>query len=159
MLQEDYFSRICLLPNNILASGLWNGKITKWNLNNFNKIDSFKAHEDHINDLKHVSSSQIVSCSGQNIKLWNLETNECLRTFIGHTKSVSCLEILFDKSKLYSGSDDDTLTIWDISSGECLKTIELGSPINRLKLLSSNFMAFGFCTLSNCFDTAVLPFL
>ena len=34
---------------------------------------------------------------------------------------VRCLEISSDKSKLYSGSDDLTIRVWDISLGECLK--------------------------------------
>jgi WD40 repeat protein len=76
------------------------------------------------------------------IKLWNLDTNECLRTFTGHEGSVYSLEISSDKSKLYSGSYDDTLRVWDISSGKCLKTIDLRDA-NCIKLLSSNFIAVG----------------
>jgi WD40 repeat protein len=145
--QEQSVYTLCLLPNNIFVCGLGNGTITKWNLNDFTKIDSFKAHDSFINDIKHVSSSQIVSCSYsdvfQKIKLWKLETNECLRTFTGHNWPVKCLEISFDKSKLYSGSEDGTLRVWGISSGECLKTIQLSSPIECIKLLSSNFIAVG----------------
>ena len=95
-------------------------------------------------DLKHISSSQIVSCSlDKKIKLWNLETNECLRTFNGHTQAVRSLEISFDKSNLYSGSSDKTLRVWVISSGECLKTIDFDFPILCLKLLSSDILAVG----------------
>jgi WD40 repeat protein len=142
--QEDGVMSLCLLPNNILVCGLSNGTITKWNLNNFTKIDSFKAHESHIWDLKHVSSFQIVSCSqDKKINLWNFETNEYLRTFVGHTKGIRRLEVSFDKSKLYSGSADKSLRVWDISSGQCLKTIDLGSEIYCLKLLSSRFIAVG----------------
>jgi WD40 repeat protein len=144
-LRQEYgvFS-LCLLPNNILACGLGEGLIAKWNLNNFTKIDSFEAHENGIRDLKHLSSSQIASCSeDKQIKLWDLETNECLRTLIGHTDYVSCLEISFDKPKLYSVSEDGILRVWDISSGECLRTINLRSVTECIKLLSSNFIAVG----------------
>ena len=81
--------------------------------------------------------------------MWNLETNECLRTFTGHTRCVVCLEISFDKSKLYSGSHDDNLRVWDISSALCLKTIDLGDAFLCLKLLSSNFIAVGFNGTTN----------
>jgi WD40 repeat protein len=145
LLQEESVWSLCLLPSNILVCGLSNGKLTKWNLNNFSKINSFKAHEKSIVwQLKHVSSSQIVSCSrDRKIKLWNLETNECLRTLVGHTDQVNCLEVSSDKSKLYSGSGDKSLRVWDISSGECLKTINLGSWIVCLRLMSSNYLAVG----------------
>ncbi len=113
-------------------------------MNYFTEINSFEAHEGFILDFKHVSSSQIASCSeDKKIKLWNLETNECLRTFTGHTDNVNCLEISFDKSKLYSGSDDRTLKVWNISSGECLKTIDLESCIICLKLIPSDSLAVG----------------
>ncbi len=143
-LQQEYPNSLCLLPNNILVCGLLNGTITKWNLNNFIKISSFKAHESYIWGLKHVSSSQIFSCSDdKTIKLWNLETNECLKTFIGHTNQVNCLEISSDKSTIYSGSCDRTLRVWDISSGECRKTIGLNGDIYSLKLLSPITLAVG----------------
>jgi WD40 repeat protein len=35
--QEDDVWSLCLLPNNILVCGLYNGSITKWNLNNYIK--------------------------------------------------------------------------------------------------------------------------
>jgi WD40 repeat protein len=145
--QEDGVTSLCLLPDNILICGLYNGTITKWNMNDFSKIDSFKAHEDHdehINDIKHVSSSQIASAgAGSRIKLWNLETNECLRLFTGHSWPVYCLEISFDKSKLYTSSHNRDLKVWDVSSGECLRTIKFRSTINCITFLSSNFLAVG----------------
>ena len=122
--QDNIVMCLCSFPNNILVCGLWNGTITKWNLNSFTKIDSFRAHEEGVWDIKHVSSSQIASCSwDKKIKLWNLETNECLRTFTGHTNSVACLEISPDKSTLYSGSLNETVRVWDISSGEMVNTL------------------------------------
>ncbi len=75
--------------------------------------------------------------------MWDPETNECLKKFIGHTSQVLCLEISFDKSKLYSGSYGETLRVWDIYSKECLKTIDLDSPIYCIKLISSNFLVVG----------------
>jgi WD40 repeat protein len=141
---EEFVTSMFILPNNILVCGLENGKIIKWNLNNFSKIDSFKAHKSVINNIKHVSLSQIVSCSNdKKIKLWNVATNVFLRTFNDKTDQVSCLEISFDKTKLYSGGWFETLRVWDISSGQCLKVINLNGALLCLKLLSINYMAVG----------------
>jgi WD40 repeat protein len=110
--QEDFVINMCLLSNNILVCAFYNGSISKWNLNSFTKIGSFKAHDRYIYEIKNVSSSQIASCSDdKTIKLWNLEKNECFKTFTGHTNEVRCLEISFDVSKLYSGSFDKTLRV------------------------------------------------
>ncbi len=59
------------------------------------------------------------------------------------THTVNCLEISFDKSNLYSGGNDKTLRVWDISSGDCLKTINLNDHISCFKLLSSDLLAVG----------------
>jgi WD40 repeat protein len=142
--QEFSILRLCLLPNNILVCGSINGLIAKWNMNDFTRLGLFKAHSSYIFDLKHVSSSQIVSCSEDKmIKLWNIETNQCLHEFKGHIDQVKCLEISADKSKLYSGSFDQTVIVWDISSGELIETIFLKYPIHSLKLLSTEILVAG----------------
>jgi WD40 repeat protein len=143
--QKSGVNTMCLMPNNLLVCALIDCTIIKINFNNFTQLDSFKAHESAVHGLKHVSLYQIVSCSWEdyNIKLWDLETNECLRTFIGHTNLVNCLETSHDKSKLYSGSFDLTLIVWDISTGDCLEIINFNYPVVCLKLLSHSFLAVG----------------
>ena len=82
--------------------------------------------------------------------MWNLDTNECVRTFTGHGDQVKCLEISFDRSKLYSGGLDKTFRVWDLASGKCLKRIDSVSAIYCLKLMSSNFIAVGlYGTIEN----------
>jgi WD40 repeat protein len=143
--EKNGVNSLCTLSNNILVCALNDGTIKKLNMNNFTDIDSFEAHKEYILVIKHVVSSQIVSCSGDNtIKLWNLETNEWMRTFIGHKKRIRCLEISFDKSKIYSSGRCDSLRVWDIYSGECLKIIDIDSPIRCLKLMSAKFLACGY---------------
>ncbi len=122
---------------------------TKWNLNDFTKIDSFIAHKGFVLDLKLVSSSQLVSASSYiEIKLWDLDTNECLMHFDNHREDIFCVEISSDKSKLYSCSWDHTFKIWDISSGKCLKSIDLDCPIYCFKFLSSNLIAVGLNSIN-----------
>jgi WD40 repeat protein len=76
----------CLLPDNILLIGSNDGYITKWNLNNFTQIGSFKAHYRKVLNIKHVSSFHIISCSGRIVKLWNLaninKQKLCQRIFL-----------------------------------------------------------------------------
>ncbi|KAF9967996.1 hypothetical protein BGZ70_007280 [Mortierella alpina] len=64
----------------------------------------------------------VVSASGdKSIKIWSLETGECLRTLEGHTRGIACIQ--FEGNVIVSGSSDKTIKIWDITKGECVKTL------------------------------------
>ena len=84
--------------------------------------------------------------SGSNdhtLKVWNVSSGECLRTLSGHTSharrrrpvkqrvdrlstprraQVYCVVVL-SNGHVVSGSGDDTLKVWDPSSGQCLRTL------------------------------------
>jgi len=50
--------------------------------------------------------------------------NACLQTLEGHGGGVNSVTFSHDSARLASASDDETVKIWDASSGECLKTLE-----------------------------------
>ena len=56
--------------------------------------------------------------SDESIKIWNIDTGECIRTLTGHTNSVYSLQLLAN-NKLASGSSDATIKIWNVDTGEC----------------------------------------
>lgn len=58
------------------------------------------------------------------LKLWDIETGNCLRTFKGHQDKVTTVYLSRDKKLAVSGSFDKTLRIWDVETGNCLGTIE-----------------------------------
>ena len=85
----------------------------------------------------------LASCSDdKTIKLWDLETKECIRTFEGHTDKINCIDVL-ENGLLISASDDKTLKVWNPSDGVCLKTITTTNDVFRLKVLSGNRVACG----------------
>ncbi|KAF9438650.1 hypothetical protein BGZ76_006211 [Entomortierella beljakovae] len=55
------------------------------------------------------------------LKVWDVETGECLRTMFGHEEGVWSLA--FDKLRIVSGSLDKTIKVWDTESGECIYTL------------------------------------
>ncbi len=57
------------------------------------------------------------------IKLFDLNTFECIRKFIGHEDVVWCIERL-SNDKIISCSRDFTIRIWDLDSGRCLKILK-----------------------------------
>lgn len=58
------------------------------------------------------------------MKLWDINTGECVRTFTGHSNTVRCVRFGHDESYVVSGSWDNTIRVWRTSSGECLQTLE-----------------------------------
>ena len=58
------------------------------------------------------------------LRLWDVNSGKCLRTFEGHTKTVKSVALSADGRWALSGSHDKTLRVWDVSSGECLRTFE-----------------------------------
>jgi WD40 repeat protein/serine/threonine protein kinase len=53
------------------------------------------------------------------VKIWNIESGECLRTIKGHSSAVETVVLSKDGRFLLSGSDDKTLKLWDVESGKC----------------------------------------
>lgn len=58
-------------------------------------MKSIKAHEHNISSIKFMpSGDQIVSCSwDKTVKVWELSTGFCLKTFEGHEGWINNLDI------------------------------------------------------------------
>jgi platelet-activating factor acetylhydrolase IB subunit alpha len=68
------------------------------------------------------SGDQLLSCSrDQTIKLWEVASGYCLRTYSGHSEWVRCLSISLDGLHLASGSVDHSIMIWEITSGRVVQ--------------------------------------
>ncbi|MCX6925078.1 MAG: TIR domain-containing protein [Verrucomicrobia bacterium] len=62
--------------------------------------------------------------SDNSVRLWDLETQRCLRVQQGHTDEVMSLVWSADERRALSGSKDKTLRLWDVETGHCLLTLE-----------------------------------
>ena len=86
---------------------------------------------------RHLVSSSMDST----IKTWNLDSNKCVQTLVGHSYRVRCLGIL-PNGQLISGSDDKTLKVW--SNGKEIRTLNAKRrDVICLKVLTGNRVASG----------------
>ena len=68
------------------------------------------------------SGRHVISGSYDNtLRLWDVTSGQCLRTFEGHTESVLSCHFSPDGRHVISGSSDNTLRLWDVTSGQCLQ--------------------------------------
>lgn len=92
-----------------------------WRKRNY-RLKTFRGHTDGVMCLQFDDSFLITGGYDNTIKVWNIETGECLRTLTGHALCVRALH--FDEAKLISGSMDRTLKIWNYHTGQCIRTLQ-----------------------------------
>jgi WD40 repeat protein len=107
---------------------------------------TLRGHLEAVNAVIFLDDNKIVSCSNdRTIKVWEISTGKLLRTLgdqiaslatgnkylsklapqsslseIGHTSAVTCLA-RFGENHVISGSNDGTLRLWNIETGDQLK--------------------------------------
>ena len=70
-----------------------------------------------------VKDNLIISGSVDNtIRIWDMNTWECLKVLEGHTGCV--ISVYVKDNLIISSSSDKTIRIWDINTGECLKVLK-----------------------------------
>ncbi|KAF2178291.1 WD40 repeat-like protein [Zopfia rhizophila CBS 207.26] len=81
----------------------------------YNLVMTLEGHGAAVNAIQ-ILDGQIVSASGdRSVKVWDVHTGACLRTFSGHSKGIACVQ--FDGRRIVSGSSDETVRIFDRATG------------------------------------------
>ncbi|ORX87029.1 WD40 repeat-like protein [Anaeromyces robustus] len=93
---------------------------SNWNNKKYS-IYNMVSHTDSIYCLQYNNERIISGSRDQTIKVWDLKTNECIKTLNGHTGSI--LSLQFDANYLVTGSSDSTIILWDIKSFEIVRRI------------------------------------
>jgi len=89
---------------------------------------------------------------GPAVRLWDLATGRCLRTFAGHVGPDSVRSVRFspDGRHVVSGGDW-SIKLWDLATGRCLRTL-VG---HRERVTAVRFSADGRLLVSGSFDGTV----
>ena len=93
----------------------------KWKI-----LKILKAHTNWVMSVGfNHDGTKIVSGSGDNtIRVWNVDTGECILTLKGHTDCVTSVGFNHDGTKIVSGSRDNTIRVWNVGTGECILTLK-----------------------------------
>ena len=69
-----------------------------------------------------LDNGNVASASTDKLIIWNLEIGVCIRISTGHTEWVKSL-CQIESGELISGSLDKSIKIWNLLSGEGIKTL------------------------------------
>ncbi|HEY9668301.1 MAG TPA: WD40 repeat domain-containing protein, partial [Coleofasciculaceae cyanobacterium] len=133
---------IAITPDGqIMLSGGNDKIITVRHLGTGRIIRTFIGHTGSIYTLCLSSNGQILVSGGRDttLKVWNLDAvgnynsfspasrvigDGLMYTLTGHSESINCVAITPDRRILASGSEDNTIKLWDFYTQECLATLE-----------------------------------
>lgn len=89
---------------------------------------SIKASSTQVNSVAFSPDSKMIASGNHNtVQLWNIIGGVKLRTLGRHFYPVNSVAFSPDGNTLVSGSDDSTLKLWSVPSGEALRTVKENS--------------------------------
>ncbi|MBN2310101.1 MAG: WD40 repeat domain-containing protein, partial [Candidatus Hydrogenedentes bacterium] len=85
-----------------------------------------EGHGDHVKSVC-LSADGRWALSGSwdnTLRLWEMATGKCVRTFNGHTNWIESVSLSADGRWALSASSDKTLKLWDVATGQCVRTVK-----------------------------------
>ncbi|WP_436535718.1 tetratricopeptide repeat protein [Actinoplanes sp. HUAS TT8] len=83
------------------------------------------GHTDRVESICATPDSRSAVSGGRDgtLRVWDLESGECLRILTGHTGSVLSVAAGGDGRTVVSAGRDKTVRVWDLDSGLCVRTL------------------------------------
>lgn len=117
-----------------LATGSLSGVVRLWDVVGARELRHWAAHEAAVNAIQFTPDGNqlLTGSSDQSIKLWAIKlgaikledgNGSARAQFNGHTKDVTSLSLHPAGTWLASGSADGSVRIWDITSGQTVRTL------------------------------------
>lgn len=148
-----------LQDGNTFVCSLWMGcRVELWNTHSWERKGKFR-----LRSSKFSTPATFVACSPdsstlatlaakKSVQLWDLNTEESIATFKGHTDEVTSAAFSPDGTILATGSDDYTVRLWDIHNKTHLTTLQG----HTLSIQSVAFLPDGSTLASLSYDGTIL---
>jgi WD40 repeat protein len=118
-----------------LASSSYDQTIKLWDVKTQNCLKILREHRQTVSAIAFGTAQGAIAFSpdGQQlasssfdrtVKLWDVQTGECVKTFLGHTNRVWTVAYHPNGQQLVSGGDDHATKFWNLKTGRCTKTFK-----------------------------------
>lgn len=110
----------------IVASvgGYLDNTVKLWNVQTGQEVRTLVLEAGGTSSAAFSSDGKIIAAGdGDKIALWNVETGLVLRTLAGHTSIVTSVAFSPDGKILASKSNDETMKLWNVETGEQIKSL------------------------------------
>ncbi|KAM7273147.1 hypothetical protein ACFE04_027811 [Oxalis oulophora] len=121
---SDAITALTLSPNDKLLFSAGHSRIIKvWDLETLQCVRSWKGHDGPVMSMACHGSGGLLATGGADNKVlvWDVDGGFCTHFFRGHEGVVNC--VMFhpdtDKTLLFSGSNDETVRVWDLQVKKC----------------------------------------
>ncbi|MCX8512253.1 MAG: WD40 repeat domain-containing protein, partial [Chthoniobacteraceae bacterium] len=96
----------------------------EWDVETGEIIDFSEWHPDGASSVAISADGRWIVSGGVTIRVWDSETLELRSVLEGHTDQVQTLCFFEDENCIVSASDDESIRVWDLNQGLCLRRLE-----------------------------------
>nr|GEV76421.1 transducin beta-like protein 3 [Tanacetum cinerariifolium] len=126
---SEAVTALALSPDDkFLFSASHSRQIRVWDLATLKCLRSWKGHTGPVMGMACHASGGLLATAGADGKVlvWDVDGGFCTHFFKGHKGVVNCVTFHPDPTHLllFSGSDDTTARVWDLTSKKCVATLE-----------------------------------
>ncbi len=125
----------------VIVSGSSDGTLKIWDADKGQEVRTLKGHANAVRSVAFsADGKRIVSGGGElvvsrdgkmrvtpcEVKMWEADKGQEVRTLKGHTRPVYSVAFSADSRRIVSGSEDNTVKVWDAATGQEVLSIKGG---------------------------------